>query len=112
MEIKTNEEHTVALRRAIVLLDAKKGTSEDKELDTLVNAIVAYENIHYPIEKPDPLSALEFRLDQSGLSPEVIIPCIGSKEMADKVLAGEHEITLTMAECLDKTIGTNIVDLL
>ena len=43
-----NEEHTVALRRAIVLLDAKKGTSEDKELDTLVNAIVAYENIHTP----------------------------------------------------------------
>lgn len=65
-KIKTKAEYYKSLELLEEIFNAKKGTKEEKELHILVKVIEQYENIHYHIEKPDPIEALKFREEQIG----------------------------------------------
>ncbi len=64
MKITTELEYDEAIARMEEIFDAKNDTPEGDELDVLLNAIKEYEEIHFPIEDPDPIEAIEFRKDQ------------------------------------------------
>ena len=98
--ITTEQEYEVALSRIEVLMDAEEGTPEAEEIDVLATQVELYEEEHYPIDFPDPISAIEFRIEQSGLSPKDLIPLIGSKAKVSEVLSGKRALTLSMIRAL------------
>jgi HTH-type transcriptional regulator / antitoxin HigA len=66
-QIRSEEEYERALDRIETLMDAKPGTPEVAELERLALLVKAYEDVHYPMDPPDPLEAIKFRKDQMKL---------------------------------------------
>lgn len=66
--IKTEKEYEKALKEIDNLLDAKENSSEAEKLEILSMLVEDYENKHYKIEAPDPIEAINFRVEQLGLS--------------------------------------------
>lgn len=64
--IKTKEEYTQTLERLEVVFESKQGTPEDDELEILGRLIEECENEHFPIDFPDPIEAIKFRMEQLG----------------------------------------------
>ena len=65
--IKTEADKQSRSRACRQIFDAKPGTSEGEELDSLVTLIEHYEDTAYPIDLPDPITAIKFRMAQQGL---------------------------------------------
>jgi HTH-type transcriptional regulator/antitoxin HigA len=66
--IKTKADYEASLAEMEHLWCARSGTSEGNRLDILATLIDAYENEHYPMDPPDPIEAIKFRLEQQGLT--------------------------------------------
>lgn len=111
-EIQNEAELDAALERIGVLLRSKEGTPEFEELQTLTELVIAYEAIHYPIPAPTPAGIVQGRMDALGLFEDDLIPCLGSREAVDAVLAGRYEITPPMAEALSQLLRIDVADLL
>ncbi|MFN7292968.1 MAG: type II toxin-antitoxin system HigA family antitoxin [Pirellula sp.] len=94
--IKTTEEHDQALARIEELFIAKPGTPEGDELELLVLLVETYEAEKFPIELPDPIEAIRFRMEQMNLKQKDLIPIIGSKSKVSEVLSGKRELSITM----------------
>ncbi|MDE0141626.1 MAG: hypothetical protein OXI80_08470 [Caldilineaceae bacterium] len=103
--IRTEEEHEAALARIDEIFHAEVGTPEGEELDELVDLVESYEDKHYPIGLPDPISAIEFRMDQANLSQKDLIPYIGSSAKVSEVLSGKRDLTMSMARALHEHLG-------
>ena len=94
--IKTEAEYQAALRRIEAIFDARPGTAKGDELELLLLLVETYEDKAYPIDPPDPIAALRFRMEQDGLKPKDLIPYIGSKSKVSEVLSGRRPLSLTM----------------
>ena len=103
--IRTEEEYEAALARIDEIFDAEMGTSEGEELDELADLVESYEDKYYPIGLPDPISAIEFRMDQASLSQRDLIPYIGSSAKVSEVLSGKRDLTMSMARALHEHLG-------
>ena len=103
--IRTEEEYEAALARIDKIFDAEKGTAEGEELDELADLVESYEDKHYPIGLPDPISAIEFRMDQANLSQRDLIPYIGSSAKVSEILSGKRDLTMSMARALHEHLG-------
>lgn len=103
--ILTDEDYEAALARVREIFAAEPGTPEGVELDTLVDLVEEYEDRHFPMGYPDPVEAIRFRMEQSNLGPDDLIPCIGSREKVSDVLSGRKEITEAMASSLHERLG-------
>ena len=68
--IKTEEQYKQALKRLEVIFDAEPGSAEGDELDLLSLLIDNYEKINYPIDLPDPIEAIMFRMEQMNYKPK------------------------------------------
>lgn len=111
-QIQTEEEYRWVAERIWELFDAEPGTPEGAELVALWDLAEAYEAIHYPMQDPTPVAAIEFRMDQANLTLEDLAPCLGGRETAAAVLAGRQEITPAMAQALYERLEIDIIDLL
>lgn len=103
--IKTEADYEAALARAEKLMSAEAGTAAAEELEHLAMVIEAYEERHHPIGLPDPISAIQFRMEQEGLSNKDLIPYIGSSAKVSEVLSGKRDLTLSMIRALNKHLG-------
>ena len=103
--IRIEADCETALARIDELMDAEPGSPEGRELDVLVDLVDLYESRHEPMGYPDPVAAIEFRLEQAGLSPRDLIPFIGSRAKVSEVLSGKRAITMPMARALDEHLG-------
>jgi HTH-type transcriptional regulator/antitoxin HigA len=74
-------------------------------LDILVTLIQAYEAKHVAIEAPDPVEAIKFRMEQSGLSIKDLEPIIGKSNRVYEVLNRKRPLTLAMIRRLHKNLG-------
>ena len=110
--LKNDEELDRALARIWELFDSEPGTPERDELRALADIVEAYEDIHYPMGTPTPLSALEFRMDQALMTLDDLLPALGSKELAAAILAGQQEITPQIADALHQKLDIDLRDLL
>jgi len=95
--VRTEEEYEAALARIDELMDAEHGSPGREELDVLVDLVEYYESKQVPMGYPDPLVAIEFRVQQAGLSPRDLVPLMGSRAKVSEVLAGKRPITMAMA---------------
>jgi HTH-type transcriptional regulator / antitoxin HigA len=102
--IKTDEDYTLTLDRIDKLMNAKPETSEFDELELLSTLVEIYEDKLYPINMPDPVSAIKFRMEQLGLSQQDLIPFIGSRSKVSEVLNRKRTLTLAMMRSLNKNL--------
>ena len=107
----TEEEYRQAVARIDQIFHAEPGTPEGEELLALWDLAEAYEAIHYPMQEPTPVAAIEFRMDQANLTLDDLAPCLGGREMAAAVLAGRQGITPAMAQALYERLEIDIIDL-
>jgi len=103
--IRTEHDYQAALARISSLMNATAGTAEGDELDVLVDLVEAYEAESEPMGFPDPIAAIEFRMEQAGFSRRDLAPLIGSPAEVAEVLSGRRELTLSMARVLHKHLG-------
>src|ERR1700675_1511129 len=103
--IRTEANYGAALRGIDALMDAEPDTPEGEELDVLTDLVEHYEEKHVALGYPSAVAAIEFRLDQSGLSRRDLMPFIGSRAKVSEVLSGKRQITMPMARALHEHLG-------
>jgi HTH-type transcriptional regulator / antitoxin HigA len=103
--IRTEADHQAALAEVERLWAAEPGSRELDRLDVLATLIEAYEARHFPIDPPDPIDAVLFRLDQRGLSRKDLEPYIGSRARVSEILGGKRSLTLAMIRRLHEGLG-------
>lgn len=94
--IKTTAQYQATLARIDEIFDAKPGTAKGDELELLLLLVETYEDKAYPIDAPDPITALRFRMEQQGLRPKDLVPYLGSKSKVSEVLSGRRPLSLAM----------------
>lgn len=94
--IKTARDYDAALAAIGELMDAEPGTPDGDRLDVLATLVNAYEARHFPIEAPDPLAAIRFRMEQLGLTRKDLEPLIGTRGRVSEVLSGKRRLSLDM----------------
>ena len=94
--IKTKKDYQQALGRLEIIFDAKKGTKEGDELEILGILIDQYENEHFPIDLPDPIEAIKFRMEQLGYTQTDLAKVVGLKSRASEILSGKRKLSLEM----------------
>jgi len=103
--IKTEKEYEAALSRIEALMDAQANSSEAEELELLATLVGLYEDDHYPMDFPDPVDAIRFRMEQLGLNQQKLVPFIGSKSKVSEVLNKKRPLTLSMIRSLHENLG-------
>ena len=102
--IKTEKDYNQALERLEVVFDAKKGTPEGDELELLSILIEQYENNHFPIDLPDPIEAIKFRMEQMGYNQNDLAKIIGLKSRASEILSKKRKLSLEMIRQLHTSL--------
>ena len=94
--IKTEEEYNRALRRLEVVFDSPADTPEGDEADILGILIEKYEDEHYPIEAPDPIEAIKFRMEQMNMDNKDLAKIIGYKSRVSEIFNRKRKLNLRM----------------
>jgi HTH-type transcriptional regulator/antitoxin HigA len=103
--IRTAESYRQALTDIESLRPAKLDSPEGERLEVLVTLVEAYEKKHFPMELPDPVAAIKFRMDQLGLTPKDLEPMIGRLNRVYEVLSRKRSLTLKMIRRLNQDLG-------
>lgn len=103
--IKTEVDYKAALKEIEGLMTAVADSPEGDRLDVLVTLVEAYEREHYPMDFPDPVEAIKFRMEQQGLTVDDLVPVIGRKNRVYEILARKRPLTLRMIEGLHETFA-------
>lgn len=98
--IRSSKDYEEAVARIEELMDAKTGTPQAMELDVWATLVNLYESEMFPIQLPDPISAIRFRMEQACLAPRDLVPLIGSRAKVSEVLSGKRSLTLHMIRAL------------
>ena len=109
--IKTETDYEKALERLEQIFDSKQGTKEGDELEILSILIEKYEDKKYPIDLPDPIEAIKFRMEQLGLNQSDLIKIFGYKSRVSEILNKKRKLTLDMIRNLAGTLSipTNVL---
>ena len=94
--IKTAADYDRGLADIERLWGAAENTSQGDKLDILLTLVEAYEQAHYPIDPPDPVEAIKFRMEQMGLSRKDLEPYIGKRGRVAEVLNHQRSLSLNM----------------
>ena len=94
--IKTKKDYQQALERLDVIFDADQGTPEGDELEILSILIEQYENEKFPIDLPDPIEAIKFRMEQLGYTQTDLAKVVGLKSRASEILNKKRKLSLEM----------------
>jgi HTH-type transcriptional regulator / antitoxin HigA len=102
--VKTKKDYQAALNRLEVIFDAKPGTSQGDELEMLGFLIEKYEQEHFPVDFPDPVEAIKFRMEQLGYTQADLANVVGLKSTASEILNRKRKLTLEMIRSLHTTL--------
>ena len=94
--IKTKKDYHRALARLEKIVDSKSGTKEGDELEILGVLIDNYENIYSPIDLPDPIEAILFRMEQLNYSNQDLAKIIGLKSRVSEILNKKRKLSINM----------------
>lgn len=103
--IKTEKEHEEALARIDAMMDADPGSTQEEELELLALLVEKYEEEHFPIDPPDPVEAILFRMEQEGLTAKDMIKYLGSQSKVSEVLNHKRPLSLAMIRNLHAGLG-------
>jgi HTH-type transcriptional regulator/antitoxin HigA len=94
--LKTKRDYNLALARLDKIFDAKKETPEGDELEVLGILIEKFESENYPIDFPDPIEAIKFRMEQMGYNQTDLANVIGFKSRVSEILNKKRKLSLDM----------------
>jgi len=94
--IRTEPDYQLALERLAVIFDASPGTPNGDEFEILSIIIDQYENEHFPIDLPDPIEALKFRMEQMCYSQADLANIVGHKSRASEILNRKRKLSLEL----------------
>ena len=103
--IRTKRDYETALKEAERLWGAKVGTRDGDRLDVLATLIDAYESEHYPMDPPDPIEAIKFRMEQRGLTRKDLEEIIGTRTRIAEVLNRKRGLSIAMIRRLHEHLG-------
>jgi HTH-type transcriptional regulator / antitoxin HigA len=103
--IKTKADYRAVLKDIEVLMAAKRNTPEGDRLDVLATLVEAYERVHYPLDLPDAVAAIKFRMEQSGLKARDLQPIFGRLNRVYEVLNYKRALTMSMVWKLNRELG-------
>jgi HTH-type transcriptional regulator / antitoxin HigA len=103
--IRTAADHRAALAEVERLWGAKSGTPEGDRLDVLATLIDAYETQHEPIDRPDPIEAIRFRMEQQGLTRKDLEPLLGTRTRVSEVLNRKRALSIAMIRRVHAQLG-------
>ena len=102
--IKTDADHEAALLEIERLWGAAEGSAEGDRLEILITLAEAYEDAHFPMDMPDPIEAIKFRLEQQGVDKKALIGIIGNRSRVYEVLRRDRALSLTMIQKLNQQL--------
>jgi HTH-type transcriptional regulator / antitoxin HigA len=103
--IRSDADYEAALAEVERLWGGPSGTSEGDRLDVLATLIDAYEAEHHPIDPPDPVEAIKFRMEQQGLSRKELEPLIGTRTRVAEVLGRKRALSIGIIRRLHEGLG-------
>jgi len=103
--IHSEQDYAAALARVELLMGMGRSPAEDDELDVLGTLVELYEDRRFPMDAPDPVEAIKFRMQQLGMSQSDLKPIFGSRAKASEVLSGKRDVTLKMMRALHEHLG-------
>src|SRR5438067_10449351 len=103
--IKTAADYEAALAEIERLWGAPAGTAEGDRLDILATLVDAYENEHYPMDPPDPIEAIKFRMEQQGLTRRDLEGILGTRTRVAEVLNRRRGLSINMIRRLHERLG-------
>jgi HTH-type transcriptional regulator/antitoxin HigA len=103
--IKTEKQYRAAPSRLEEISDSKKGSKTADELELLSLLIEKYENELSPIDFPDPIEAIKFRMEQLGYKQKDLAAAIGLKSRVSEILNRKRKLTLDMIRKLHVALG-------
>ena len=106
--IRTEADYQAALVVIERLWGARAGTPEGDRLDILATLVDAYENEHYPMDPPDPIEAIKFRMEQQGLNRKDLADILGSRTRVAEVLNRRRGLSINMIRHLHEKLGISV----
>ena len=105
--VKTKEEHCKYLARAYDLIqqELSPNSKESDELEVISILIEAYEKDNFPIEAPNPIEAILFRLEQLGMTRSELSKLLGSRSRTSEILNGKRKLSIGMIRKLNEQLG-------
>lgn len=103
--IRTDEDHEAALEEVANLWGAASGTAQGDRLDVLATLIDAYEARRHPMDPPDPIEAIKFRMEQQGLTRKDLEEIIGTRTRIAEVLNRKRSLSIGMIRRLHARLG-------
>jgi HTH-type transcriptional regulator/antitoxin HigA len=103
--IRSEKDYEHALAEVEELWGAKAGTPKGDRLDILATLIEAYETEHYPMDPPDPIEAIKFRMEQQGLTRKDLEEILGTRTRVSEVLNRKRGLSINMIRALHDKLG-------
>lgn len=105
--IHTEDDYKAALRELSAYFDAEPepGTEDGDRFEVMLTLVEAYEAKRHPIDAPDPIAAIKFRMEQANLSIKDLEPAIGKSNRVYEVLSGKRSLTLNMIRALHENFS-------
>jgi HTH-type transcriptional regulator/antitoxin HigA len=108
--LKTEQEYNAACEQIYTLINStdkaiEPDSPEGEEIELLSLLVEKYEQEHYPIEAPNPVEAIKFRMEQMNLKQSDVAPLFGGKTRVSEVLHGKRPLTLKMITLLNRYLG-------
>jgi HTH-type transcriptional regulator/antitoxin HigA len=103
--IKTEADYNKALKRLEVIFDAPANTPDGDEAEILGILIEKYEDVHYPIEAPDPIEAIKFRMEQMEMDNNDLAKVIGYKSRVSEIFTRKRKLNLKMIRNLHEKMN-------
>ena len=103
--IKTEKEYQKALKHLESIFDSPKNSKQGDELELLSLLIDNYEKVKYPIDLPDPIEAIKFRMEQLGYKQKDLADLTGFKSRISEILNKKRKLTLDMIRKLNEVLG-------
>jgi HTH-type transcriptional regulator / antitoxin HigA len=103
--IRSEADYELALENIASLWGAPLGSEKGDKLDILATLIDAYEDKNHPIDPPDPVEAIKFRMEQQGLTRKDLEPIIGTRTRIAEVLNRKRNLSIAMIRKLHNHLG-------
>jgi HTH-type transcriptional regulator/antitoxin HigA len=102
--IKTEDDYKAALERLEEIFQAPENTPEGDEAELLSVLIEKYEDENYPISAPDPIEAIKFRMEQTGMSKKELADIIGYRSRVSEILNKKRKLSIDMIRNLHRKL--------
>jgi HTH-type transcriptional regulator/antitoxin HigA len=103
--IKNEIEYQAYLQKVEDIWDSEKGTENGDLLEVLSILIEKYEDEHYPIQKPNPIEAIKFRMEQTSMNQTGLGNILGGRSRASEILNYKRHLSLQMIRELNKKLN-------